>query len=123
MTAKLLEAWGYQSDAMALPVADVDTSAAYYVDHLGFEITDRAHGRVVLQRDGLQMAINENGGDPTQDGVAFLVDDVDQLHKELTERKAEELGEVKAETRDDGDYQVFFLVAPDGLCFWFGQKT
>jgi len=87
MTAKLLEAWGYQGDPMALPVADVDASAAYYVDKLGFEITERADGRVVLQRDGLKMAINENGGDPTQDGVAFLVDDIEQLHKELTGRK------------------------------------
>jgi catechol 2,3-dioxygenase-like lactoylglutathione lyase family enzyme len=123
MAAKLLEAWGYQGDAMALPVDDVNTSAAYYVDKLGFEITDRAEGCVVLKRAGLQMAINENGGDPTQDEVAFLVDDVNQLHKELTKRKAEKLGEIKAATRDDGDYQVFFLAAPDGLCFWFGQKT
>lgn len=122
MTAKLLEAWGYQGDAMTLPVADVETSAAYYVDKMGFEITERADGRVVLERDGLQMAINESGGDPTQDGVAFLVDDVELIHRELTERGAEKLGDLKNESRDDGDYKVFFVVAPDGLCFWLGQK-
>jgi catechol 2,3-dioxygenase-like lactoylglutathione lyase family enzyme len=123
MSAKLLEAWGYQDDTMSLPVADVEISAAYYVDKMGFQITDRADGRIVLSRDGLQMAINENGGDPTQDGVAFLVDDVDQLHAEFAGRGLEKLGDIKIESRDDGEYRAFFVVAPDGLCFWLGQKA
>ncbi len=124
-TAKLLSAWGYQGDAMALPVADVDVSAAYYVEKMGFEAVERSDNpvnRVVLERDGIRMAINENGGDPEQDGCAFRTDDVQALHAEFAANGLEKLGDFKEETHDDGKYKVFFVVAPDGLCFWFGQR-
>jgi len=30
----------------------------------------------------------------------------------------------RMETREDGSqWKVFFVVAPDGLCYWFGQRT
>lgn len=125
MTAKLLSAWGYQGDAMALPVADVETATPYYVENMGFSIGERGDEpvrHVVLERDGIRMAINENGGDPTQDGCAFRTDDVEALWAEFNANGLTKLGEIKEETHDDGKYQAFFVVAPDGLCFWFGEK-
>jgi hypothetical protein len=120
MTAKLLSAWGYQGDAMALPVVDVETATVYYVEKMGFTIVDRGDEpvrHVVLERDGIRMAINENGGDPSQDGCAFRTDNLAALRVEFESDGLEKLGEVKNETHDDGTYKVFFVVAPDGLCF------
>lgn len=111
---------------MALPVADVDVSAAYYVGKMGFEAIARGDEPVrgvVLERDGIRMAINENGGEPEQDGCAFRTDDVEMLHAEFAANGLEKLGDLKEEIHDDGEYKVFFVVAPDGLCFWFGQRS
>lgn len=126
MAAKLLSAWGYQGDNMALPVKDVDATARYYVEHLGFAEVSREiepHRKVVLERDGIKMGLAENGGDPEQDGCAFQTDDVASLRDEFAARGLAGIGELKQESRDDGSrFRVFFVVAPDGLCFWFGQK-
>jgi len=125
MTAKLLTAWGYQGDAMNLPVADVDAAVPYYERMMAFKVVERVdepHRRAVLERDDVRMALNENGGDPSQDGVAFSVDGVEALRAEFESSGLSGLGKLQNETRDDGDYKVFFVVAPDGLCFWFGEK-
>jgi hypothetical protein len=34
-------------------------------------------------------------------------------------RKAPEIG---VEQRKDGAWNVFYVVAPDGLCYWFGER-
>jgi lactoylglutathione lyase len=135
MTAKLLSACGYQGDAMNLPVADVDAAAAYYVEKMGFRVVEQdtapseppqseAVKRIVLDRDSVRIGLAENGGDPNQDGCAFHTDDVQALHEEFAQAGLERLGEFKDETRDDGSrFRVFFVVAPDGLCFWFGERV
>ena len=133
MTAKLLSAYGYQGDAMNLPVADVSKAASHYVKHMGFEVVEQDSGpaeppnedpikRVVLERDGIRMALAENGGDPEQDGVAFHTDDVEGLRGEFVASGLTNIGAIGDETRDNGKFRVFFVVAPDGLCYWFGQK-
>ena len=134
MKGLLKQAWGYQGDAMNLPVADVDTSAAFYERVMGFQSKSRNDGpekAVVLERDAIQMQIVENGGDPTQDGCAFEVENVDALHEEFKSNGLAPDGgasgsisaELKLESRDDGSsWKVFFVIAPDGLCFWFGER-
>jgi catechol 2,3-dioxygenase-like lactoylglutathione lyase family enzyme len=125
MKANLLSAHGYQGDAMNLPVADADAAAHYYVEKMGFAIvgrTDDPHKKVVLQRDAVRIALAENGGDPEQDGCAFYTDYLDVLKDEFAAAGLEKLGETKEETRTDGSrFKVFFVTAPDGLCYWFGQ--
>jgi catechol 2,3-dioxygenase-like lactoylglutathione lyase family enzyme len=133
--ARLRSAYGYQGDAMNLPVADVDTAAGYYVAKMGFEIVEQDSGpgeppvegamkRAMLERDGVRMALAENGGDPEQDGCAFETDDVEALYAEFKDRGLEKLGELKDEVRKDGSrFTVFFVTAPDGLCFWFGERV
>ena len=134
MPAKLLSAFGYQGDEMNLPVKDIDASVPYYVEKMGFEVVEqdmapgepppsKAVRRVVLERDGIRIALAENGGDPDQDGCAFHTDDVGALHTEFKGRGLEKLGELRDEVRKDGSrFKVFFVIAPDGLCFWFGER-
>ncbi len=124
--AKLLSSGGYQGGAMNLACADVDAAVPYYGSKMGFavvEIHDEPVKRAVLERDGIQMALAENGGDPEQDGCAFRTDSVVAPCDEFIVNGLDKIGELQDETRDDGrKFKVFFVVAPDGLCYWFGEE-
>ncbi len=123
--AKLLSAYGYQGDAMNLPVADVEAALPFYLEKMGFSAVERVDAPVkkaVLERDGVQFAIAENGGDPAQDGCAFHTDDVQALREEFIANGLTGLGKIDTETREDGSkFNVFYVIAPDGLCYWFGE--
>lgn len=125
--SKILSAFGYQGNAMELPVADVETAAPFYLEKMGFaavEHIDAPVRKVVLERDGVRFAIAENGGDPTQDGCAFHVEGVGELSDEFVANGLSGIGPIGPETHDDGSkFNVFFVVAPDGLCYWFGERT
>ena len=112
---------------MNLPVANVETAATYYEQMMGFTIVDQIDEpikKVVLERDGIQMALAENGGDPEQDGCAFQTNNVEDLREEFVGNGLERTGIVGNETRDGGsNFKVFFVVAPDGLCYWFGERV
>jgi catechol 2,3-dioxygenase-like lactoylglutathione lyase family enzyme len=124
--AKLLSAYGYQGDAMNLPVADVDAALPFYLDKMGFSVVERLDlpvNKAVIERDGVQFAIAENGGDPTQDGCAFHVEDVHSLRDEFIANGLTGIGTIDSEERPDGTkFDVFYVVAPDGLCYWFGER-
>ncbi|MEP6848605.1 MAG: VOC family protein [Acidobacteriota bacterium] len=133
MKARLISAYGYQGDAMNLACEDVDAAGSFYIEKMGFMAVEQdlrrgeppnedAIKRVVLERDGIRMALAENGGDPEQDGVAFHTDDVEELRDEFIANGLTNIGAIGDETRDNGKFRVFFVVAPDGLCYWFGQK-
>lgn len=127
MTAKLLNAWGYQGDAMNLPVAVLDDAIPFYERVMAFRVESRStvpYNSAALERDGIRMALAENGGDPAQDGSAFQVDDVEALFNEFKANGFEkEIPEFDLEKHDDGtEWKVFYVVAPDGLCYWFGEK-
>ncbi len=124
--AKLLSAYGYQGDAMNLPVADVENELIFYSEKMGFsivELQDTLVKKAILERDGVQFAIAENGGDPEQDGCAFHTDDVYALREEFLADGLTGLGKIDSKTREDGSkFKVFYVVAPDGLCYWFGER-
>ena len=127
MKATFMNAWGYQGDNMNLPVADVEAAAAFYERVMGFRVESRndvPYKSAVLVRDDIKIGLAENGGDPTQDGCAFRVDDVQAAAAEFKANGLQkEISELKMEKRDDGsEWKVFFVVAPDGLCYWFGQR-
>jgi len=127
MSGKLLTAWGYQGDNMNLPVKNVDSAVPFYEQVLGFRLESRSeepHRAAVLARDGVQIGLAENGGDPEQDGCAFRVDDVETLLTEFKSNGLEkEISDISVENREDGStFKVFFAVAPDGLCYWFGER-
>jgi len=128
MKAVYKNAWGYQGDAMNLPVRDVDASVPFYETVFNFardggSETSGEIKRAVLARDDVRIALAENGGDPEQDGVAFQVDDVAAAHAELKANGLEAIGEIKSERREDGsEWKAFFVTAPDGLCYWIGER-
>ncbi|HKR21429.1 MAG TPA: VOC family protein [Pyrinomonadaceae bacterium] len=120
------KAFGYQGDNMNLPVKDLAAALPFYQNVLGFRVvsqSDDPHKAAVLARDQIQMRLAENGGDPTQDGCAFHVTDVESL---LAEFKAnglqKEISDFSNEDHDDSVWKVFYVVAPDGLCYWFGER-
>lgn len=126
MTGTLERAFGYCGDAMALPVRDVDAAIPFYERVLGFRVISRSsapHKSAVLARDEVRMALVENGGDPTQDGCAFHVRNVDALYGEFETNGLQKSGQVFGLERHGGaDWRVFYVVAPDGLCYWFGER-
>lgn len=112
---------------MNLPVADVEAALLFYVEKMGFSVIERIDDPVrkaVLERDGVQFAIAENGGDPSQDGCAFHVEGVHELRDEFIANGLDKIGNVDIESRNDGSkFNVFYVVAPDGLCYWFGERV
>ncbi len=126
MSAKFQNAWPYQQDAMNLPVANVESALPFYETVMGFRLVSRGdtpHPSAILSRDDVQMGLAENGGDPTQDGCFFEVDDVGAAFAEL---KANGLANARADFRIDHHgntaWKVFFVIAPDGLCYCLGQR-
>ena len=122
---------------MNLPVENVESAIPFYESVIGFRVESRSSEPVasaVLERDGIRVRIAENGGDPAQNGCAFQVEDVKGIYDEFVANGLSANGstskiggsispELKTETRDDGSrWKVFFVVAPDGLCYWFGEK-
>lgn len=125
MTAALRRAFGYQGDNMNLPVGDVDTAVPFYESILGFRLQSRGDGtprKAVLARDDVQIGLCENGGDPSQDGCAFHVEGIDELRAAFGAAGLQRLSEIGIERHGDSTFRRFFVVAPDGLCYWFGEK-
>ena len=126
MNATLEKAFGYQSDAMNLPVPDLAAALPFYETVLGFRVVSRndtPHRSAVLARDHVQMGLAENGGDPTQDGCAFHVKDLEALFEEFKANGLhKERPEFDTEQHDGVAWKVFYAVAPDGLCYWFGER-
>jgi len=126
MTATLEKAFGYQGDNMHLPVRDLAAALPFYETVLGFRVLSRSdtpNHSAVLARDQVEIGLAENGGDPSQDGCAFHVKDLESL---LAEFQAgglhKELSKFDVEQRDGAAWNVFYVVAPDGLCYWFGER-
>ena len=114
MKGTLEKAFGYQGNNMQLPVKDVAAAVPFYETVLGFRVLSRSdapHNSAVLARDQVQIGLVENGGDPTQDGCAFHVTDLASLFAEFD-----------IESHGDAAWRVFYVVAPDGLCYWFGER-
>src|SRR5688572_10868308 len=86
MRAEFKNAWGYQGNNMNLPVANLDAAIPFYETVMGFRVLSRSdspHRSAVLGRDGIQIGLAENSGDPTQDGCAFEVDSAESAFAEL----------------------------------------
>ena len=77
----------------------------------------------MLARDEVRIGLAENDGDPSQDGCAFHVKDLDALFAEFKKNGLQkELSDFSTEERGGGTWKVFYVVAPDGLCYWFGER-
>lgn len=113
----------YADDEMNLPVDNVDTAVAYYEEKFGFRVVSRReapHKAVVLARDGIQIGLAENGGDATQEGCYFEVDDIEAAYCEV-KGKFPDGKAIGIDAVNGVSCRTFFDVAPDGLCYMFGE--
>jgi catechol 2,3-dioxygenase-like lactoylglutathione lyase family enzyme len=126
MNPILEKARGYQGDHMHLPVRDLAAALPFYETVLGFRVLSRCdspHNSAVLARDQVQIGLSENGGDPTQDGCAFHVTGLAALFAEFKANGLQkELSQFDIEQHGGVAWKVFYVVAPDGLCYWFGER-
>ena len=126
MKGTLEKAFGYQGNNMELPVKDVAAAVPFYETVLVFRVLSRSdtpHNSAVLARDDVQIRLVENGGDPAQDGCAFHVTDLASLFAEFNAKGLnKELSEFGIESHGGVAWKVFYVVAPDGLCYWFGER-
>jgi catechol 2,3-dioxygenase-like lactoylglutathione lyase family enzyme len=117
------KAFPYQKNVLALPVTDLDAASQWYCAHFGMVEIERLEQpvpNVILERDGTRIGFAINGGDPSQDGAAVLVSNIQGIKDEL-EQKGAEIGNWRVDERAGQKYQVFFVVAPDGLCYYFHE--
>jgi catechol 2,3-dioxygenase-like lactoylglutathione lyase family enzyme len=124
MKAVIISATPYADDALNLPVENVDKAIPYYEEIFGFHVVskqDTPQKSVILARDGIRIGLAENGGDPTQEGCFFEVDDVNAAFEEINGDPPSG-SDLRLDTFGETSYQVFFVVAPDGLCYMLGER-
>ena len=126
MKAVFLAASPYADDALNLPVGDVDTAIPFYEKLFGLRVVSRKnepHKSVILARDNIQIGLAENGGDSSQEGCFFEVNDIEAAFAELKSNGLEkEKADYRIDKHGNTDWKVFFVVAPDGLCYCLGQR-
>ncbi len=116
-------AYPYQANVLELPVTDLDAAAVWYSQHFGMtevERTDQPVPTVILERDGTRIGFAITGGDASQDGAAILVTNISAVKQEL-EANGASIGNWRVDEHNGQQLQVFFVVAPDGLCYYFHE--
>ena len=122
-TQEFKAAFPYQQDVLALPVANLDAASAWYSKHFGMIEVERRTDpvpTVILERDGARIGFSINGGDATQDGAAILVSNILGIKEEL-ESRGVEIRNWRVDERNGQKLQVFSVVAPDELCYYFHE--
>lgn len=124
--AVLKNVWPYQKDAMNLPVQNLETAIPYYETLMGFKVVSRHEHPfkgATLARDTIQIGLAENGGDPTQDGCFFEVNDVEAIFEEL-KANGYEKEEADFQVQKYGvSYKVFFWLHPTGYVTVLAKKS
>ena len=115
----------YRDDILALPVTDLDVASDWYCRHFGMtevERQDTPNPAVILERDSVRIGFAINGGDPSQEGAAIRVDDINGIKRQL-ESNGIEVANIRVDERNGEKFNVFFVVAPDGLCYYFNEPV
>jgi predicted enzyme related to lactoylglutathione lyase len=123
MKAIFKRAVPYAQDAMNLPVADLEAAIPFYERTFSFRLVSKQDAPVksaVLARDDIQIGLAENGGDPSQEGCYFEVDDVEAAYEDIKGIKSTG-SDLETQTHGTRTVRAFFVVAPDGLCYMIGQ--
>ena len=110
------------SDPQRVPVRSVGPATAFYVQVLGFNLIERRENAAVISRDSVTLTLENNSLDPEQISFAIGVDDLDTLHRELTDKHLEP-SPIKADSFDGRNYRIFFAQEPFGVCFCFTQPA
>ncbi len=116
----------YLADEMNLPVENLEAAIPFYETIMGFQVVLRKDApckSAIFGRDGIQIGLAENGGDPTQEGCFFEVDNAEVAFAELKANGLEkEAADFRLDQHGATSYKVFFVVAPDGLCYCLGER-
>ena len=113
----------YQDDVLALPVVDLDAASTWYTKHFGMTEVNRTETpvpTVILERNGTRIGFAINGGDASQQGAAVRVTNIGDLKEEF-DADGTPTANWRIDNRDGEKHQVFFVVAPDGLCYYFHE--
>jgi hypothetical protein len=116
-------AFPYQKDVLALPVVDIDAAARWYCGCFRMVEIERRTDPVpvvILERDGTRLGFAVNGADPAQDGAAILVSGIQGIRSQL-QASGVAAGELCVHQREGQSFHAFFVVAPDGLCYYFHE--
>ena len=117
----------YLQDALNLPVENLEEAIPFYETIMGFHVVSRQDApckSAILTRDDIQIGLAENGGDPTQEGCFFEVDDVEVAFNELKNNGLQnDDPNYRIEQHGDKSFRIFFVIAPDGLCYCLGQQV
>ena len=117
----------YLQDAMNLPVENLEDAIPFYETIMGFQVVSRQDApckSAILARDDIQIGLAENGGDPTQEGCFFEVDDVEVAFNELKNNGLQnDDPNYRIDQHGDKSFRIFFVIAPDGLCYCLGQRV
>lgn len=108
-------------DTNALPVKDVGPAVAFYETMLGFTAVRRDASAAALTRDGVRIGlVRKPDHEPGRAGsLAFAVDDLDAMHRELRAHGGEP-GEFGVDEWGGKRYRTFFLRENDnGYCYCF----
>ena|SRR5579863_3202291 len=117
------KAFPYGDDVLALPVKDPEAAARWYARHFGMiEVARRAEPNptVIMERDGARIGFSVYGCDSAEDGAAIRVKNIEAARAEL-ESTGVTIGDWRVDERGGKKLQVFFVTAPDGLCYYFHQ--
>src|SRR5688572_22299482 len=98
------------SDPRNMPVVNLDQSIKYY-EGLGFQKkaqSESPYPSAVIARDGIEIGLAVNGGDPEQASCYIAVDDVELARQELVAQQAD-VSEIRTDRQGDSMYRVFFL--------------
>ncbi len=117
----------YLQDALNLPVENLEEAIPFYETIMGFQVVSRQDApckSAILARDDIQIGLAENGGDPTQEGCFFEVDDVEAAFNELKNNGLQnDDPDYRVDQHGDKSFRIFFVIAPDGLCYCLGQQV
>jgi hypothetical protein len=108
-------------DAKALPVKELGAAIAYYESVMGFTAIRRDAATAMLERDKARIGlVGKSDHRPSEAGsLAFAADDLDALHRELSERGGRP-GEFGMDEWDGKRYRTFFMREEEnGYCYCF----
>jgi catechol 2,3-dioxygenase-like lactoylglutathione lyase family enzyme len=112
-------------DTNALPVKNVESATAFYEMVLGFSVVSRDTEAAALTRDNVRIRlVRKPNHKPGEAGsLAFAVDDLERMHREIQTRGGHP-GEFGTDEWDDKQYRTFFLREDEnGYCYCFYQPT
>lgn len=106
----------------ALPVTSLDDTVDWYGRHFGLEVIERCDDEfVVMMRDGVRIGFVINGMDASEDGAVIRVHNIYRM-RSIFSSLGVEIDNWQIDIDSNGiSSQVFYVRAPDGLCYYFYQ--